>query len=472
MSYVFSNYYVTVLQAAASTAVTYVANLDSSASYSETLLYSELQATTIYNTLSALEALQMRRGLNQIYTNLEYLIAASLSITADQREFISNRISAVQKAALSIESVSASSYDASVKFPEGDPAVTDCGYLTWLYTWGFETAPEEVSYANVVEYATADLAAWSALYDAVQGTSVPGITVDTIGLILRSATENLTVLKTLSLSEDADASTLWSVLVSCPVITYAAESIVCDPTSYGYQALRCLRYSLLYLYTQANRLLVNLRNSTPAKVRTAIVVQNDTIMSFASRTLGDFERFTEIIALNGLVPPYISSQKTTGVAAPGDKLFLPTVSGTANTDTSSSIPDYLSGVLGVDLYLGPSGADMLTWTGDFQTISGYSNLSLSLGRRLQTPLGSLDTHMEYGSRIPGALGAIAAASVSGHLQAYASAAITTDPRVDQIAQLTVTYSSNFAVSVTATVVPVGPGSSMASVSIAENVSSS
>lgn len=469
MAYVFSNYYVTVIQSSVSTAVSYVADLPSSTSYQETLLYSELLTTSIYNALSATEALQMRRGLIQLYTNLEYLIAASTSVTATQRTRVLNRVSAIQAAALSIDTVTASAYDASVKFPSGDPSVTDPGYITWLNSWDFETPPDNVSYLTVLAEAQIDLAAWQALYDSIQGSAVPGITIDAVGTILAAATDSVQSLERLSISADADASTLWNTLVSRPTVTYAAESLICDPTAYGYQALRCLRYSWLYLYAQANQVLVNLRNSTPAKVRTDIVKQGETIMGFAARTLGNFERFTEIIAINGLVPPYFATHRSANVAVPGDKIFLPT--GSTTSGSASSAPDYLTGVLGVDIYYGPSGSDMLAWTGDFQTISGYSNLSLSLGRRIATSLGSLQTHPEYGSRIPGELGSIQSSSTSGNLGAYARAAILSDLRVDRIAQLTVTYGSNFSVAVSATAVPIGPGNSTSTVSIAETVAS-
>lgn len=475
MAYSFANSYVTILQAAVSTAVSYVSSLTSETTYQEALLYSELQATTIYNALAATEALQMRRGLVQLYTNLEYLVAASLDLTAAQQTAIVNRISAIQAAALAIESISSSAYDASIKFPSGQPAVTDPGYLLWLFDWSYETAPDGLTAGTLLAQATADVEAWQSLYDSTPGSSIPGVTVDAVGLILGAATQNLASLGRLSVENTDDTQALWNAMVSAPILTQAAESIVSDPTSSGYQSLRCLRYSWMYLYFQANQVIFNLRDSTPSKVRTEIVKQGDTIMSFAARTLGNFERFTEVIALNSLVPPYISTSRAANVVIPGDRLFIPTSTSSstvAKPQDTFSAPDYLTGVLGVDVYYGPPNVDMLSWTGDFQTISGYANLSLSLGRRLRTPLGSLEPHPEYGSRIPGELGAIQSSSTSGHLSAYAKAAILSDPRVDRVTQIVVSYSGNFSVVLKAFAMPVGPGNSTASVSVAETVTSS
>jgi phage baseplate assembly protein W len=113
--------------------------------------------------------------------------------------------------------------------------------------------------------------------------------------------------------------------------------------------------------------------------------------------------------------------------------------------------------LGVDIYLGPLNQPRVPWTGDYQIISGYQNLRISLGRRLQTTIGQLIYHSEFGSRIPPEVGSIGSQDVTALLVEYTKSALQSDPRVNQIVSCTVTLLGNYSVVINAVVLPNGLG---------------
>lgn len=73
----------------------------------------------------------------------------------------------------------------------------------------------------------------------------------------------------------------------------------------------------------------------PSGYTTDRVLQDETIFDIARRTLGNIERYPEIIVLNNLVPPYFTNTLTNrraGVLAPGDTILIP--SGAQNNTQS------------------------------------------------------------------------------------------------------------------------------------------
>jgi hypothetical protein len=134
------------------------------------------------------------------------------------------------------------------------------------------------------------------------------------------------------------------------------------------------------------------------------VFQNDTIQTVAARTLGDAERASELIALNGLRPPYISTTGLPGTLRPGDIILIPsrqnasvtlgatgpTVLGARPTDAIETRTlgtdlrlDPINGVVGEPLYdLVLAGS-----TTDIVAVSGVDNLKQGLRSRILTELG-------------------------------------------------------------------------------------
>jgi hypothetical protein len=189
---------------------------------------------------------------------------------------------------------------------------------------------------------------------------------------------------------------------------------------------------MLTIAAQIENFLLILRKPQTSQINLTTVLVGETLMDIAARTLGNFELWPQIAALNNLIPPYTGSVGGSGIAAWGSQIVLPN-SNTAQSATGSE-PSYLSNFLGVDMYVGPINGSMPPWAGDFQTIAGYANLAWAVGRRLQTTLGTLIYHSGYGSRIPPEVGNIQTNQTAARITAFGKSAILSDPRVQSVIQ--------------------------------------
>jgi phage baseplate assembly protein W len=211
-----------------------------------------------------------------------------------------------------------------------------------------------------------------------------------------------------------------------------------------------------------NGLALKLAQFIPENLQVYTVLNNDSLPLIAARQLGNFELWPQIATINNLQPPYIGAvgaAPSAGLVIPGQQIFLPvnptTTAATAGA-VSNSIPNYEVNYLGVDLFLGPlNEPDMLPWTGDFNTQSGFNNLATALGRRIITTLGSLIFHPEFGSRIPPEVGGVSDSTTASNIGAYATSAILTDPRVNNVTNVSVTNPSYGQINVSATATPNG-----------------
>jgi phage baseplate assembly protein W len=185
-------------------------------------------------------------------------------------------------------------------------------------------------------------------------------------------------------------------------------------------------------------------------------------MSIAARQLGDYSKWQQIANINGLLPPYFAAVPTPNMVSPGQQLYLPTDGIPANVVPAQGAASYEISFLGYDIFYGALNQDMAPWTGDFVTISGYSNLAFSLGRRLQTPLGNLIYHMDFGSRIPPEVGNILTQDTVGHIGAFAVSAVLSDPRVQQVVSVNAQALTNQGVSVSLVALPKGQTNSSGS----------
>lgn len=126
--------------------------------------------------------------------------------------------------------------------------------------------------------------------------------------------------------------------------------------------------------------------------RFAEIRQNDTLQALAQRELNDATMWTELIAINDLLPPYLTGdilEAGPNVKLFGQSLLVPAVSSRV---TSASDPDR---VFGADIALlgGLLSADA---TGDLSLVSGVANLKQAYKNRLDTPLNELTFHPTYG----------------------------------------------------------------------------
>ena len=423
-------------------------------------------AQTMRNARDAVDAQSMAAALTSLYANLAPVLTAPLTLDATTLAYVEARITAVSRAVVGANALVTAPVGLSA-LAQGQPAVPDPLLTEWMLGARYETKPTTFTGAATFQAAVTEAVnAWQVVATALatQGVTVSGAVVDAVNLMLQAATTVAVAASQIVIQPNAVVSVgqIWNQVVATPAILYAAVATAADPTSASYQELSVLKLLIQQAQDQFNVVVANTQTQAPAQVRVATIRQGDTLMKVAARELGDYTRWTELAAVNALQPPYISTADLPGTVAPGAQIFIPVVSTGAATAVVSA-PDYANNYLGTDIYYGPMSTAMAPWTGDFMTISGYANLSFSLGRRLQTPISALIYHPDYGSRLPGAVGAVAGTGTANVLAAYAESAIVTDPRVEKVTSLTATPGANYSVAVDAVVLPNGLGNKTAAV---------
>ena len=187
--------------------------------------------------------------------------------------------------------------------------------------------------------------------------------------------------------------------------------------------------------------------------------RGDTLRAIALRELGDATLWTDLAAINNLLPPYIvddlSEVTSSRVLLSGSLISIP-----------GPVPSQANGVaddasqLGTDFLLV---GGMLTDDGaaDIATVSSYDNLKQALEHRLQTRPRELIQHPTYGCRVFSLLGQGNGPVVLQLAAAWTGRCINSDPRVTETTNLIavasgdgITVSGN-AVPVTGKAVPVG-----------------
>lgn len=152
----------------------------------------------------------------------------------------------------------------------------------------------------------------------------------------------------------------------------------------------------------------------------------DTMQRIAYRELGDAARWVELVAFNGLVPPFISDTAAgPDVVLAGDLIRIPA----AERQASASIEPEL--VFEVDAALGTDG-DLVVNGGDFETVSGLANLRQALRNRLDTDAGDLPFHPQYGSKIRQLIGAANGPTAAALAAAYARSCVERDSRIRRV----------------------------------------
>lgn len=441
-------------------------------------------AATLKNSASAISANMTLQGLQTLFVNLAPLLPLALGLDSTTTLFMQNRISALQAAALSIQSLLVQPLNAATQLAAGQAAVPDPMYLEWLVNFTFEAPPISLAgdpftdeYTNeygagptlggtttIALQAQAEATAWTTIATALrqQGTNFSGTTFNTVMLmanvsqVVANAVANAQL--PTAITSTAQLTMLWNQFVAMPALTRAASAVVSDPTSLAAQNTAVIRYVIQKTLQQFNALIVSLRQVVSSQLQLGTVRLGDSLMTFANRELNDYTAWRKIAQINGLQPPYISTVPAPNVAVPGQQLFLPaTNSNVPIVPQTGPVANYTINFLGVDRFLGPINQPMLPWTGDYQIISGYKNLALSLGRRLQTTVGSLIYHNNFGSRIPPEIGKIASGNELLLIQQYSVSALLSDPRVNKIVSCTATAGPNYSIVVNAVVLPNGLG---------------
>lgn len=162
------------------------------------------------------------------------------------------------------------------------------------------------------------------------------------------------------------------------------------------------------------------------------IQRGDTLQSISARELGDASRWAELIAYNGLVPPFITDDagsERAGVLLSGGLLRVPAPVPVITTTTD---PDK---VFEVDVALDGRG-QMTAENGDFSVVSGRANLRQALKHRVITDRGELMFHPNYGSLIRRLVGSVNGPTSALLAAQFAKSAVQADQRIKQVTQST------------------------------------
>ncbi len=436
----------------------YNSNLDQT-QLEQAQILTAFTASSLKNALIALSAIQ---DTNQVYNNyllLSEAFAVPVSLDAATATYIQNRLTAMLQFSENQTRFNVTLTTPSYAYVQDTLSIADPQYLEYILNFSGEPAPTS---GTLVQAAQDAANAWLTLAMALEtsGFSYTGNAYNAVMQMYDASTVAYQMLANADLVNQNSLQTAWNNLVSIPSMLGMAALTGNDPTSLQSQNVNTAKYIIGTTLKNLDTTLVSLRQQVAGNIQLATVRENDNLMDMAARSLGNFEQWTQIAATNNLQPPYITSGATALTAVPGQQLFLPT---TGVVQTQGTVPSYTLNYLGVDIYYGPLNQDIAVWAGDFQLISGYQNLSFSLGRRLQTTLGALVYHNDFGSRIPPEVGTITDSNTLSYITAYAKSALLSDPRVNKIVSASTTAYQNYAINVTATVLPNGAGSQTASV---------
>ena len=212
-----------------------------------------------------------------------------------------------------------------------------------------------------------------------------------------------------------------------------------------------IRCALRSISTALALFLLSLRRPQQTTLQLATLMSGDTLLDFAARNTGNFEDWQTVAQINNLTPPYPGP---TNLADAGHQLIVPQTG--AAVIPGAPLPTYSANVLGIDVDFGPINGTMPTWTGDYNLIAGFPNFARAIGRRLQTPLGSLIYHSTFGCRIPAEIGAIQGITEAARLAAFGTSALLADPRTGEVRSASASVSGQSVGTFTGVVLPIGP----------------
>lgn len=158
------------------------------------------------------------------------------------------------------------------------------------------------------------------------------------------------------------------------------------------------------------------------------VQRGDTLQVIAARELGDAARWSELIAYNDLVPPFLTDDPeatVTGVILSGQLIRLPAPVPVITTTADADL------VFERDVMLDERGA-LATKEGDFEVISGRANLRQSIKNRVETDRGELMFHPGYGSLVRRLIGSVNRPTTTLLAAEYAKSAVAADSRIKQV----------------------------------------
>jgi hypothetical protein len=170
--------------------------------------------------------------------------------------------------------------------------------------------------------------------------------------------------------------------------------------------------------------------------RLAETYLGDTIQMVAMRELGAADRWPELVAYNGLAPPYLVDSLQ-GIEESGDAgtvllagmhMRVPAM----QPENEVSSPD---DIFGTDIELGQDGFLSASAGGDLQLVEDLPNLSQALRLRLGTYQNELVWHPMYGNPLFKLIGQKPDAVTLQYAAALGERTLRSDPRIDSIARI-------------------------------------
>ena len=180
--------------------------------------------------------------------------------------------------------------------------------------------------------------------------------------------------------------------------------------------------------------LTSTRTASPSRAVVMALSTGDSLQAIAARTLGSASRWPELVAVNGLVFPFVDFSGANG--RPGTAYAGLRVLGA--TDTLKLPLPAVPGVVGVsDDPIGTDTPDAPGHIGDLQ--GGTDNMVASLMRRLSTPRGRIPWHPTYGSGLKARIGSASTTDLVLEAMADARDTLTSDPRVLAVNRIDVAF---------------------------------
>lgn len=411
----------------------------------DTLPMAEAVLDTALNGLAAINANRIAGLWTADEATFSVIQALPILPNPSDQAFFSARQQAVLNAATALQALvpTPNLYGVSTALSQGLAAIPDPGLLEFFGGFQYEAAPGGLTVNNLPAIAGQCSAAFADLAAVV--AAVPGVGQNYLyDLLTRLSLEMSAFAELLGCFLGFSASTttfLWNQMFVLPTMLAHADLLSSAPNNIITQQDQLIRFLIIYIVQQLQNFILTVDRPTAQPIELATILTGDSLMDVASRSLGDYTKWSEIATINKLQPPFIAPTSQPGVVGWGKKVVLPLPGG---QPTPGFVPDYLLNFLGVDVYFGPINGDMPPWTGDFQLISGYDNIRWALGRRMQTTLGKLIYHPDYGCRIPPEVGNVQTNDTAGYIAAFGKSCLLSDPRVSAVPSATVSLEPNFA----------------------------
>lgn len=162
--------------------------------------------------------------------------------------------------------------------------------------------------------------------------------------------------------------------------------------------------------------------------RLAEILHGDTLQKIAARELGDARLWAELVWINGLLPPYLTSdslQASDTVLLLGSLIRIPAPAGVWVDEIERGE------VYGKDCKLSKKLLSVDD-TGDISIVSGVKNLRQQLEHRIVTPLGQARYHPDYGCKVWRLLGTVQGPTAALMGASYVKTSLLSDYRVKHV----------------------------------------